>query len=127
MKLQFYTLVAMFVLLQPIQKLTMATTQKSSVAGTWELRERRGGNILPATFPAGTGNRLVLTASTYKLYEEGQLLLEGHYQIRLDHRCEYITFNHGASYSDELTLRNDTLILKPTHPDLATRIYVRVP
>jgi hypothetical protein len=127
MKVLFYVIIFWLIFLQPFQKITMTATNKSSITGNWELRQRSGGNILPASFSSGNGNLLRLTDSTYTLYEKGSLLVVGCFKMQTNSKSQtIIVYDDDPASSDELVVRDDTLILKPTHPDFATRIYVRI-
>jgi hypothetical protein len=57
---------------------------KTELAGTWELRQAQGGMMPAATYPAGNGNLLKFTQTTYERYEKGSLQKSGSYQLVSD-------------------------------------------
>ncbi|HEY5326107.1 MAG TPA: hypothetical protein VIJ27_03840 [Mucilaginibacter sp.] len=99
-----------------------------SISGTWELRATKGGNILPATYPAGNGNLIYFTDASYTYYNSGSLVTQGTFQQTIDNNgAETVTFKSGNFTNEMGVLQLDTLRLKPFNPDISTGYYVRKP
>ena len=105
-----------------------ANNPQPSISGTWELRATKGGNILPATYPAGNGNLISFTNPSYTNYKSGSLVTQGTFQQNVsDNNAEIITFNSGNFTNEKGILQLDTLRLQPFNPEIATSYYVKMP
>ena len=108
-------------------KKNTGNTPQPSVWGTWELRATKGGNILPAVYPAGNGNLVKFTQGSYAAYSSGSLVTQGTYQSSSDSNTETLTFKSGNFTSETGTVLLDTLKIKPFNPEIATSYYVKIP
>ena len=57
---------------------------KSSLIGTWELRQQQAGMIPTADYPSGNGALLTFTETEYRHYKNGSLLKSGTYELVKD-------------------------------------------
>ncbi len=105
-----------------------ANNPQPSISGTWELRATKGGNILPATYPAGNGNLISFTNPSYTNYKSGSLVTQGTFQQNVsENNAETITFNSGNFTNEKGILQLDTLRLQPFNPEFATSYYIKMP
>lgn len=82
----------------------------NSVIGTWELSQLQG-SMPVKDFPAGNGNILILTATTYEFRENGQLKKNGTYILKEDPTVEQnvcLVFPQGSFSKRIIYDGNDT-------------------
>ncbi|KYP15387.1 hypothetical protein [Flavihumibacter sp. CACIAM 22H1] len=111
-----------------ISLLVIAACNKSAksvavqeIIGSWELRTAQSGMIPGSTYAPGNGNRLIFTASEYRLYTNNQLTKTGVYKIEtispaiqgecLDSNMPRITYDNSGTDTKRIEFKeNNTLI-----------------
>ena len=127
MKAVYATLIISVIFLSSCKQHSMKANHITTVLGTWELRERKGGNILPGTFAPGNGNLLTFSNADFKMYADGKLLLQGDYSIQKNMAGQdVVILDKHALLQQTAILEQDTLTLLPAHPDMASSIYTKV-
>lgn len=107
-------------------KKSQESKQQPSVMGTWELRATKGGNILPASFPAGNGHLVIFSNTSYTYSIGSSMVTKGTFlELTNNSGIEKFSFSSGDFTSDGGTLQGDTLIIKPFDPEKASGYYVK--
>lgn len=55
-----------------------------SLNGNWELRTIQASITPPLTYPAGNGKIIKFTRNTFEIYDGGQLIRSGQYELKKD-------------------------------------------
>ncbi|MGZ3765592.1 MAG: hypothetical protein ACXVA2_13070 [Mucilaginibacter sp.] len=123
MKTKLVLLLSLMILLAACKK----NNVYPSIKGTWELRATRYGNIEPRNYPMDNGNVLSFGNSSYARYFAGVMVDTGNYKISTNAMYEYTVFikASNSAFTNQVTMKQDTLLLIPGNPDAATGFYVR--
>jgi hypothetical protein len=130
MKAMFFVLLCASVILTACKK-NGEVLNKLDLNGTWELRATRGGNIIPATYAPGNGHIIIFNNSEFASYAGGVLEEKVSFQRHSDgmgHDTLILANGNLANnlFNEELaTMHNDTLMIDPFFPDIATSFYIK--
>ena len=125
MKTATLLMLSLTVLLGACKK-SQVNKKQPSFTGTWELRATKGGNILPASFPAGNGHLIIFSNTTYIYSVGGSMMTQGDFQEQTDNNGnEKFSFSSGDFTSDGGELQGDTLRITPFNPEITSSYYVK--